>query len=197
MATPVADLRGKSCMITGASSGLGRITALELARMGAALTLVCRDRLRGEKVIAEIRRQTGNQAKLMLADLSVQQSIRTLASDFLARGEPLHILVNNAGLFNLKRELTTDGRETVFAVNHLSYFMLTMLLLDRIKQSAPARIVNVALPADLWGSFHFDDLEGAHPSLSPPTTAPPKLSTILSPHHLPHQPAQLPATTHS
>ncbi len=184
MATPLADLRGKSCMITGASSGLGRITALELARMGAALTLVCRDRLRGEKVIAEIRRQTGNQAKLMLADLSVQQSIRTLASDFLARGEPLHILVNNAGLFNLKRELTTDGRETVFAVNHLSYFMLTMLLLDRIKQSAPARIVNVASAAHLWGRIDFDDLEGARRYRSRQSYGQSKLANILFTYEL-------------
>src|SRR5260370_5943151 len=185
MATPVADLRGKSCMITGASSGLGRITALELARMGAALTLVCRDRLRGEKVIAEIRRQTGNQAKLMLADLSVQQSIRTLPSDFLARGEPLHILVNNAGLFNLKRELTADGRETVFAVNHLSYFMLTMLLLDRIKRSAPARIVNVASAAHLWGTMDFGDLEGARRYRSRQSYGQSKLANILFTYELP------------
>ena len=104
MAIPAADLRGKHCMITGASSGLGRITALELARMGAALTLICRDRTRGAKVVEEIRQQTGSQAvNLMLADLSLQESIRKLAREFLARGEPLHILVNNAGLFNLKR----------------------------------------------------------------------------------------------
>ena len=184
MATPLADLRGKSCIITGASSGLGRITALELARMGASLTLVCRDRSRGEKVTAEIRQQTGNQATLMLSDLSVQQSIRTLASDFLARGEPLHILVNNAGLFNLKRELTADGRETVFAVNHLSYFMLTMLLLDRIKQSAPARIVNVASAAHLWGRIDFDDLEGARRYRSRQSYGQSKLANILFTYEL-------------
>src|SRR5271163_1389845 len=105
MTTAADRLQGKTCLITGASSGLGRVTALELGRMGASLVLVCRDRTRGEKVVAEIRERTGNPAiDLMLADLSVQQSIRSLAADFLARGGPLHILVNNAGLFNLKRE---------------------------------------------------------------------------------------------
>jgi hypothetical protein len=135
------DLGGKCCIVTGASAGLGRATALALARTGASLTLVCRDRSRGEKTVDEIRRETGNAAvNLMLADLSAQKSIRKLASDFLARGEPLDILVNNAGVFNLKRSVTEDNIETVFAVNHLSYFMLTLLLLARLKQSARARI---------------------------------------------------------
>jgi len=155
------QLRGKHCMITGASSGLGRVTALEMARMGARLTLICRNRARGEDVIGEIRHRTGNDAvALMLADLSVQQSIRELAAEFLSRGEPLHVLVNNAGVFNLKPEVMADGIETVFAVNHLSYFLLTMLLLERIKQSAPARIVNVASAAHRHGTIDFDDLGG-------------------------------------
>jgi NAD(P)-dependent dehydrogenase (short-subunit alcohol dehydrogenase family) len=161
MQTAGEQLQGKHCMITGASSGLGRVTALELARMGAQLTLVCRNRSRGEDAIAEIREKTGNRTvTLMLADLSVQQSIRDLAAGFIDRGEPLHVLVNNAGLFNLKRELTADGVETVFAVNHLSYFMLTLLLLDRIRQSAPARIVNVASAAHQHRTINFDDLGG-------------------------------------
>ncbi|HKD69524.1 MAG TPA: SDR family oxidoreductase [Candidatus Binataceae bacterium] len=148
-------------MITGASSGLGRITAIELARMGANLTLVCRNRARGEEVIAEIRDKTANRTlTLMLADLSRQQSIRELAAAFIDRGEPLHVLVNNAGVFNLKREVTADGIEAVFAVNHLSYFMLTMLLLDCIKHSAPARIVNVASAAHHGATLDFDDLGG-------------------------------------
>jgi NAD(P)-dependent dehydrogenase (short-subunit alcohol dehydrogenase family) len=146
-------------MVTGASSGLGRVTALELARMGASLTLVCRSRSRGENAAAEIARKTGNRAvNLMLADLSIQQSIRELAKHFLDRGEPLHVLVNNAGVFNLERESTADGIEKVFAVNHLSYFMLTLLLLDRLRQSAPARIVNVASAAHRHGTINFDDL---------------------------------------
>jgi len=154
-----APLAGKHCMVTGASSGLGRATALELARMGATLTLVCRSRSRGEDTAAEIARTTGNrEVRLMLADLSIQQSIRELARDFLEHGQPLHVLVNNAGVFNLSRELTADGIEAVFAVNHLSYYMLTLLLLDRLKQSAPARIVNVASAAHRHGTINFDDL---------------------------------------
>jgi NAD(P)-dependent dehydrogenase (short-subunit alcohol dehydrogenase family) len=156
------DLGGKCCMVTGASAGLGRATAFALARTGARLTLVCRDRSRGEKTVDEIRRETGNAAvNLMLADLSAQKSIRKLASDFLARSEPLDILVNNAGVFNLKRSVTEDNIETVFAVNHLSYFMLTLLLLARLKQGARARIVNVASEAHRSGTIDFDDLEGA------------------------------------
>jgi len=185
MTTAVGQLKGKTCMITGASSGLGRAMALDLARMGAGLLLVCRDRTRGENVMAGIREQTGNSAvRLMLADLSVQQSIRTLAADFLARGEPLHVLVNNAGVFNLKRSLTADGIETVFAVNHLSYFMLTLLLLDRIKQSAPARIVNVASHAHRWGSINFDDLGGARSYRSSRAYGQSKLANILFTYEL-------------
>lgn len=185
MATAAGELKGRNCMITGASSGLGRVMALALARMGAGLVLVCRDRTRGENVMAEIRERTGNLlVSLMLADLSVQQSIRTLAADFLARGEPLHVLVNNAGVFNLKRSLTADGIETVFAVNHLSYFMLTLLLLDRIKQSAPARIVNVASHAHRWGSINFDDLGGARSYRSSCAYGQSKLANILFTYEL-------------
>ena len=109
MTTAVGQLKGKTCMIHGREFRTGRVTAIELARMGATLVLVCRDRTRGENVTGEVRELTGNPAvSLMLADLSVQQSIRNLAAEFLARGEPLHVLVNNAGVFNLKRSLTAE-----------------------------------------------------------------------------------------
>ena len=148
-------------MITGASSGIGRATAMELARQGATLVLVCRDRGRGEATVAAIQQQTGNRnVTLLLADLSSQQSIRQLAHDFLASGRPLHVLVNNAGIVNLQRTLTVDGIEAVFAVNHLAYFLLTHLLLDRLKASAPARIVNVASEAHRFGRIDFDNLQG-------------------------------------
>jgi NAD(P)-dependent dehydrogenase (short-subunit alcohol dehydrogenase family) len=185
MQTTGEQLRGKHCMITGASSGLGRVTAVELARMGANLTLVCRNRSRGEDVIAEIRQNTGNRSvNLMLADLSIQQSIRELAAAFVDRSEPLHVLVNNAGVFNLKRELTADGIETVFAVNHLSYFMLTQLLLDRIRQSAPARIVNVASAAHSHGTIDFDDLGGERRYRSMRIYGQSKLANILFTYEL-------------
>ncbi len=154
-------MRGRTCLITGASAGIGRATALELARMGATLVLVCRNRGRGEDAVAAIRRQSGNPAvSLMLADLSSQQSIRQLASEFLATDQPLHVLINNAGVVNLKRQVTVDGIEEVFAVNHLAYFLLTHLLLERLEASAPARIVNVASDAHKFGAIDFDNLQG-------------------------------------
>ncbi len=154
-------MSARTCMITGASSGIGRATALALARQEATLILVCRDRGRGEATIAEIRQQTGNRdVTLMLADLSSQQSIRQLAQDFPATDRPLHVLVNNAGIVNLQRKLTVDGLEEVFAVNHLAYFLLTHLLLDRLRASAPARIVNVASTAHRFGGIDFDNLQG-------------------------------------
>jgi NAD(P)-dependent dehydrogenase (short-subunit alcohol dehydrogenase family) len=161
MAQPNGGMGGRTCLITGASSGIGRTTALRLARLGAKLVLVCRDRARGEETIAAIQRTSGNRdATLLLADLSSQQSIRQMASEFLAAGEPLHVLINNAGVVNTQRRLTVDGIETVFAVNHLAYFLVTHLLLDRLRASAPARIVNVASHAHRYGTMDFDDLGG-------------------------------------
>ncbi len=153
-------MNGRTCLITGATSGIGRATAIELARRGATLVLVARDRGRGEDTVREIRERTDNcEVTLMLADLSSQQSIRELAREFLATNRPLHVLLNNAGVVNLHRTLTVDGIETVFAVNHLGYFLLTNLLLDRLKQSAPARIVNVASEVHKIGALDFDDLQ--------------------------------------
>lgn len=172
-------------MITGASSGIGRATALELARRGAVLVLVCRDRGRAEATVAEIRTQTGNQnVQVMLADLSSQQAIRQLARDYLATDRPLHVLVNNAGVVNLRRTLTVDGIETVFAVNHLAYFLLTNLLLERLKASAPARIVNVASDAHRFGTMNFDDLGGARSYRTMRIYGQSKLANILFTYEL-------------
>lgn len=153
-------IRGKTCMVTGATSGIGRSSAIELARMGAKLVLVCRNRERGEEVVREIQRAGNSEVELMTADLESQVQIRKLAADFLATKKPLHVLLNNAGVFNLKRAVTSDGVEEVFAVNHLAYFMLTLLLLDRIKESAPARIINIASDLHKRATLKFDDLGG-------------------------------------
>jgi NAD(P)-dependent dehydrogenase (short-subunit alcohol dehydrogenase family) len=154
-------MKGKTVLITGATSGIGRSTARELARQGATLFLVCRDPKRGEQTIAEIGDATGNRdLHLLVGDLASQADVRRLAGEFLATGRPLHVLLNNAGVVNLKHELTCDGIETVFAVNHLAYFLLTLLLLDRLKESAPSRIVNVASDAHKFGKMDFDDLGG-------------------------------------
>jgi len=155
------SLEGKTCLITGATNGIGRVTAVALAGMGAELFLTYRDMTRADETVAEIRSKTGNErVHLLHADLGSQREIRAAAAEFLATGKPLHVLVNNAGLGNTKRLVTEDSIEMVFAVNHLAYFLLTMLLLDRIKQSAPARIVNVASEAHRFGTINFDDLGG-------------------------------------
>jgi retinol dehydrogenase-12 len=152
---------GKTCLITGATNGIGRVTAVELARRGAELFLVYRNQARADETVAEIRKRTGNEnIHLLRADLGSQKQIRAAAAELLATGKPLHVLINNAGLGNTKRLMTEDGIEMVFAVNHLAYFLLTMLLRDRIKQSAPARIVNVASEAHRFGTINFDDLGG-------------------------------------
>jgi len=128
--------------------------------MGAELFLIYRNKDRGEETLAEIRKTTGNDnVHLIHADLGSQKQIRQAANEFLATGRPLHVLINNAGLGNTKRLMTEDGIEMVFAVNHLAYFLLTTLLLDRIRESAPARIVNVASEAHRFGTINFDDLD--------------------------------------
>jgi NAD(P)-dependent dehydrogenase (short-subunit alcohol dehydrogenase family) len=158
--TSSATLSGKTCLVTGATAGIGRVTARELARPGARVFLVARDPTRGEALAREIRGEGGS-AEMLVADLSSQAEVRGLAQRFLSRGGPLHVLVNNAGVFELSRKLRSDGIETVFAVNHLAYFLLTLLLLERLRASAPARVVNVASEAHRWGTMDFDDLEGA------------------------------------
>jgi len=161
--TEHADLTGRTCMITGATSGIGRAAALGLARLGKpSLVLVARSPERAEETAEAIRRETGNDdVTVLLADLSSQAEIRRLADEFLATQRPLHVLLNNAGVFMLRREETVDGLETTFAVNHLGYFLLTNRLLDRIVASAPARIVNVAAAAHAQsgGPLDFDDLQ--------------------------------------
>ena len=150
-------------MVTGASSGIGLVSARELAKMGAELVLVCRSRERGEAARDLIRSACGHdRVELRLCDLASQEQIRALASQFLAESRPLHVLLNNAGIVNLRRRLTVDGLEETFAVNHLAYFLLTRLLLERIIASAPARIVNVASDAHRRASLDFGDLNAEH-----------------------------------
>ena len=139
-----SDQRGRVFLVTGASTGIGRVTALELARRGGHVILASRSEARTAPVVEAIRRSTGNpQVEFLPVDLSDLGSVRSAASAFLSRGLPLHVLVNNAGLAG-RRGLTPDGFEITWGTNHLGPFLLTLLLLDRLKQSAPSRIVNVA-----------------------------------------------------
>lgn len=154
-------ITGKVCLVTGANSGIGKVTATELARMGARVVMVCRDRRRGEAALAEIKQANGNeQIELMLCDLSSQADIRRFADEFKATHDRLDVLVNNAGVYMRKRTVTVDGIEATFAINHLGYFLLTNLLLDLLEQSAPSRIVSVSSDAHAHGHINFDDLQG-------------------------------------
>jgi retinol dehydrogenase 12 len=155
-------MQGRVCVITGASSGIGKAAARELARLGATVALVCRDSGRAEAARAEIRTATGNDAvEVLLADLSSQVEIRRLARELLGRYPQIHVLINNAGVLNRRRTTTVDGVETVFAVNHLAYFLLTHLLLERLTLSGAARLINVASDAHHWGHLNFADLQNA------------------------------------
>lgn len=163
MAQSKVDMQGKICMVTGANSGVGKATALGLAQMGATVVMVCRDRSRGEAAQSEIKAKSGSESvDLLLADLSSQQSIQQLAENFKQRYSQLHVLINNAGVISLKRRETVDGLELTFAVNQLAPFLLTNLLLDVIKASAPARIVNVSSGAHEAGYINMDDLQSMH-----------------------------------
>ena len=154
------SMAGKTCMVTGATAGIGAFAARELARRGAAVVIVGRSKERCEAAAEAIRRETGNASvEFLQADLSSQAEIRRLAAEFLARHRRLDVLINNAGaLFELRRE-SADGIELTFALNHLGYFLLTNLLLDALKASAPSRIVNVSSDAHrlVRRAFDLDD----------------------------------------
>ncbi|MFQ5482794.1 MAG: SDR family oxidoreductase [Nitrospinaceae bacterium] len=173
-------LRGKTCLITGANSGLGRESALALARLGAEVILACRNREAGEKTAHGIIEATGNSnVHLQVADLSSQSQIRDLAAAVLDRHPRLHVLMNNAGVLLGRRQTTVEGYETTFAVNHLAYFLLTRLLLDRLRASAPARIINVSSFVHRWVKLRFDDLFSTRRYLPMEVYAASKLANIL------------------
>ena len=160
MQTLNTSMQGKVCIVTGANSGIGKATSLGLAQMGATVVMVCRDRTKGEEAQNEIKTKSGNNAiDLLLAELSSQDSIRQLVENFQQHYKQLDVLINNAGGVNLSRRETLDGLEMTFALNYLAPFLLTNLLLDKLKASAPARIVNVSSESHESGYIKMDDLQ--------------------------------------
>ena len=138
-------MAGKTCLVTGATTGIGRVTALELAHMGANVVIAGRDPAKCALTANDIREESGNPAvDFLVADLSSQEEVRRLANEFRERHQHLDVLVNNAGAIHMSRRKSVDGIEMTFALNHLSYFLLTNLLLDLLLASSPARVVNVA-----------------------------------------------------
>ena len=160
MTSETWDIRDKLCVVTGATNGIGRQTAQELAGQGARVVVVARNRTKGEDTIRAIAESTErSDAELLLCDFASQRAIRQAAREALSRFPAIHVLVNNAAVVNVKREVTEDGLEAMFAVNHLGYFLFTTLLLDRLVASAPARVVNVASDAHRFAEIDFEDLQ--------------------------------------
>jgi len=153
-------MAGKTVLVTGATSGIGRATATGLAAMGARLAITGRDRERTEAAAREVRAAGGGPVEMFVADLSSQPEVRRLADEVLQSLARIDVLVNNVGGYWNTRHVTADGLEHTFALNHLAPFLLTNLLLDRLRQSAPTRVVTVSSNAHTMGRIDFDDLQG-------------------------------------
>ncbi|KAM9493681.1 retinol dehydrogenase 11 [Clarias gariepinus] len=161
-------LDGKTVLITGANTGIGKETAQDMAKRGARVVMACRDLPRAEKAAGELRRSTGNgNVVVRHLDLASFSSVRQFAQEYNATEDRLDILINNAGVMMCPHSLTVDGYETQFAVNHLAHFLLTVLLLDKLKTSAPSRVVTVASIAYEGGKIHFDDINFVNTPYSP------------------------------
>ena len=153
------DLTGKRALVTGASGGLGAETARVLALRGAAVTLTAREVSKGEKVAAEIRSETGNDAvDVMSVELSVPSSVRDFAKAYLARHDTLSLLINNAGVMACPLARTAEGWEMQFATNHLGHFLLTNLLMPALRAGAPSRVVNVSSRGHRFSPVVFEDI---------------------------------------
>ena len=151
---------GRTVLVTGGTGGIGKATALGLATMGADVAITGRDRERTEDAAREIRAADGGHVEMFVANLSSQAEVRRLAEEVLQRLPRLDVLVNNVGGYWNTRHVTADGLEHTFALNHLASFLLTDLLLDRLRQSAAARVVTVSSNAQAMGQIDFDDLQG-------------------------------------
>jgi NAD(P)-dependent dehydrogenase (short-subunit alcohol dehydrogenase family) len=172
-------------LITGANSGIGKATAVLLAREGARVVMVCRKRSKGEYARVEIEKRSGaDSLELLIADLASFQSVRQLAEEFTGKHDRLHVLINNAGLFRVRGSVTVDGFETTLQVNYLSHFLLTNLLLGLLKKSAPSRIVNVSSVAHYGGRIDFDELQNRKAQAGMKAYSQSKLAQVLFTYEL-------------
>ncbi len=154
-------MNAKTVLITGATDGIGKITALELARQGAHVCLVGRNRAKTEVTLEQLKSATNNpNLELFIADLSLMSDVRRLAEEFKAKHNKLDVLLNNAGAVFGERQLTAEGFERTFALNHMSYFLLTHLLLDTLKATPNSRIISTSSAGHLRGKIDFDNLQG-------------------------------------
>ena len=154
-------MNGKVCLVTGATDGIGKVSARVLAELGAKVIIVGRNPEKSAIVLAELRSISGNEnIDLLMADLAVMQEVRDLAEQVISRYDRIDVLLNNAGGYFTKHEITSDGLEMTFALNHMSYFLLTNKLMELLKYSAPARIVNVSSDAHYGVDIEFDNLNG-------------------------------------
>src|ERR1051326_4594912 len=158
--THSGQMADRTVLVTGGSGGIGKATALGLATMGAHLAITGRDRDRTENAAREVRAAGGGQVDVFVADLSSQLEVRRLADEVLHNLSRIDVLVNNVGGYWNTRHVSSDGLERTFALNHLAPFLLTNLLLDRLKQSAPSRVVTIASHAQAIGRIEFDNLQG-------------------------------------
>ena len=153
------EIKNKNVLITGATSGIGEATAIDLAKKGANIFFIARNNLKAQNLSDKIELISGKRPKFFIADLASLKNIKESALEFISLDIPLHVLLNNAGLINNNRKETVDGFEEVFSINHLAYFYLTHLLLDKLKEGTPSRIINVSSGAHAFvKGFNFDDV---------------------------------------
>lgn len=170
----------KTALVTGATNGIGKVTALELARAGYRVLLTSRDAAKGERVLGEIRTATGNEAlELFVGDLSSMDDVRRVALEVRERHPKLDVLLNNAGGLFSQRQTTVDGFEYTFALNHLAYFLLTNLLLPSLRADGDARIVSVSSTANYLGRMRWNDLEFREEYAPAPAYYQSKLMNVL------------------
>jgi NAD(P)-dependent dehydrogenase (short-subunit alcohol dehydrogenase family) len=177
-------MAGRTVVVTGSSGGIGRATAMRLAQMGATVAVTGRNQSRTEESAAQIRDATGAPLHVFTADLSAQSEVRRLAAELLDALPRIDVLVNNAGGYWNTRHVTDDGLERTFAINHLAPFLLTSLLLNRLKSSRDGRVVTVSSNAQGMGRIDFDDLQGEHDYSGARAYNQSKLANVLFTHEL-------------